>query len=306
MQTINNQDFELIDASKRHQVCKVPKQVMDYVDNLKIDNNHWGSKELPAKYLAAFQSCMGDDPNEVIALIEYFDLVDALMKKIPAKQHSWYSSAAAPGNALDYLCRLGEIRSKHPEIDLRKMNQYLIKQQFIQVFEKPKWSGNKANPIRFMATIPSFMAKIYVDYLNMNPTNLFPQDLYKSHNALVAECKITISDEDALKFEEYGNRLASRYNMQVENYSFVVPTNYKDFVEVGKTFMNCLPTCGPAFMNGYCDIVFIYGKDEKLPKYVLELKDTSIIQAKTIHDLDITDESIIKTIDKYIAKLSEN
>lgn len=304
--TINNKDFQLIDASKRHQVCKVPKQVMEYIDNLKIDTSRWSAKELPSRYLAAFQSCMGDDANEVIALIEYFNLVDALMKKIPAKQSSWYSSAAAPGDSLDYLCRLGEVRARHPEIDLRKLNQYLIKQQFIQIFAKPQWSGSNANPIRFMVTIPSFMAKIYVDYLNMNPTNLFPQDLYKSHNALSIECKIKISAEDAAKFEEYGTTLAARYNMQIGDYSFVVPTDYSKFVEIGKTFMNCLPTCGPAFMNGYCDIVFIYGKDEKIPKYVLELKDTTIVQAKTVHDLDITDEAIIETIDKYVTKLSEN
>ena len=46
--------------------------------------------------------------------------------------------------------------------------------------------------------------------------------------------------------------------------------------------------------------------DEKVPKYVLELKDTTIVQAKTVHDLDITDEAIIETIDKYVTKLSEN
>ena len=304
--TINNKDFELTDASKRHQVCKVPKQVMDYIDNLKIEAGSYRSAEMPSRYLAAFQSCMGEDPNEVIALIDYFNVVEELMKKIPSKQSSWYSSAAAPGDALEYLTRLGEVRAKHPDIDLRKLNQYLIKQQFMQLFEKPYWSRGNANPIRFAVTIPSFMAKIYVDYLNMKPTNLFPQDLYKSHNALSQECKITISDDDATRFAEYGAMLSARYNMQVGEYSFVVPTDYEKFVEIGKTFMNCLPTCGPAFMNGYCDIVFIYGKDEKIPKYVLELRDTTIIQAKTIHDLDITDEVIIDTIDKYVNKLADN
>lgn len=304
--TINNPDFQLTDANKRHQVCKLPKAVMEYIDNMNIEPGRYRASELPVKYLEAFQSCMGDDANELIALIEYFNLVDALMKKIPCKQSSWYASAAAPGDSLTYLERLGDVRATHPEIDLRKLNQYLIKQQFMQMFEKPYWSRGHANPIRFAATIPSFMAGIYVDYLKMNPTNLFPQDLYKSHNALAKECKIKITPEEAEKFKEYGEALAERYNMTVGDYSFVVPTDYSKFVEIGKTFMNCLPTCGTAFYNGYCDIVFIYGKDESIPKYVLELKDTMVVQAKTVHDLDITEEVIINTIDKYVAKLADN
>jgi hypothetical protein len=169
---------------------------------------------------------------------------------------------------------------------------------------KVGYSNANHDPIRFAATIPSRMAGIYYDYLKMKPVELFPQDLYKSHNILALESKIVITDDEAEKFNEYGTMLASKYNMNVDDYRFEVPTDYRKFVDIGKTFMNCLPTCGPAFYNGRCDIVFIYGKNDEVPKYAIELDAyADVVQAKTTRDMDISDVEVLKAIDKYVGKL---
>jgi hypothetical protein len=94
--------------------------------------------------------------------------------------------------------------------------------------------------------------------------------------------------------------------MSVGTYNFVVPTDYTEFVRIGKTFMNCLPTCGKAFYNGMCDIVFIYDGAEKTPKYAIELDcHAQVVQAKTIRDMDISDEDVLIAIDKYVNKLAK-
>jgi hypothetical protein len=140
----------------------------------------------------------------------------------------------------------------------------------------------------------------------MNPTEIFAQDLYKSHNVLAKECKLSPTAEEIEMFAAYSNLLGASINKTIKDYTFVVPTDYKEFIRIGKTFMNCLPTCGKAFYSGMCDIVFIYKDGEDTPKYALELDAyRDVVQAKTIRDLDITDEEVLKAIDAYVTVLQK-
>ena len=302
--SISNDDFVLnTDARERHKALNLPKQVVQFVESIQMGSNSYRSGY--SAYLKCFQNMMRDDGNELIAIVDYLKMYEKLSKKIPNQNGGSWNGAASPGNEFDLLEKLGQIKTKRPDLDLRKVLNYLVKQHFLQLFESG-YANPKFDPIRFAATIPSKMASIYNDYLNMDPIELFPQDLYKSHNVLAIEAKINLDENEIAKFNEYGTMLSHRYNMSVDRYNFVVPTDYTEFVRIGKTFMNCLPTCGKAFYSGLCDIVFIYDGDEKTPKYAIELDaHAQVVQAKTLRDMDISDEGVLTVIDKYVTKLAK-
>ena len=304
LDSISNDDFVLnTDVRERHKALNLPKQVVQFIESIDFGSNGYRSGH--SQYLKAFQSMMKDDGNELIAIVDYLKMYEKLSKKIPNQNGGSWNGAAAPGNELDLLEKLGNIKTLKPELDLRKVLNYLVKQHFLQLFESG-YANPKFDPIRFAATIPSRIAGIYYDYLKMDPVELFPQDLYKSHNVLSIEAKIDLNEQEIAKFNEYGTMLSGKYNMTVGNYNFVVPTDYAEFVRIGKTFMNCLPTCGKAFYSGMCDIVFIYHGTEETPKYAIELDcHANVVQAKTTRDMDISDEIVLTAIDKYVTKLTK-
>ncbi len=304
MDSISNDDFVLnTDVRERHKALNLPKQVVQFIESIQFGTNSYRTGH--AAYLKCFQTMMRDDGNELIAIVDYLKMYEKLSKKIPNQNGGSWNGVASPGNEFDLLEKLGQIKTKRPDLDLRKVLNYLVKQHFMQLFESG-YANPKFDPIRFAATIPSRMANIYNDYLNMDPVELFPQDLYKSHNVLAIEAKINLDENEIAKFNEYGTMLSHRYNMSVDQYNFVVPTDYTEFVRIGKTFMNCLPTCGKAFYSGLCDIVFIYDGDEKTPKYAIELDaHAQVVQAKTLRDMDISDEGVLTVIDKYVTKLAK-
>ena len=249
---------------------------------------------------------MTGDGNELIEVIHILEMYAAIGKKIPNKASGNYGSAASPGSEFTLIETLGEIKEIEPSIDCRKLIGYLAKQQMLQFYDNG-WSNSNFDPIRFSVTVPSRLAEIYRDYIKMKPVELYPQDLYKSHNVVAIESKIEITEEAAIRFKEYGESLASAYDRKIDNFIFKVPTNYKEFVETGKEFMNCLPTCGEAFMNGLCDIVFIYRNGEKIPKYAIELdKQLQVVQAKTIRDLDIEENDVLEAISSFVKEIENN
>ena len=307
IQSINSEEFSInTEARDRHRTLNLPKQVLAYIEAeaAAAANNYW-RRNVSTELLTAFQKIMTGDANEVIEIINILHQFEKVGKKIPNKASGNYGSAASPGDPHELIKHLAEIKTIRPDMDCRKVINYLIKQQFLQLYEVG-YSNASFDPIRFSVTVPSRLAGIFEDYLKMNPTELFPQDLYKSHNVLAIEAKINISEEDAKKFRNYGTSLASFYNMEVKNYRFEVPTDYAKFVEIGKTFMNCLPTCGKAFYSGLCDIVFIYGNGDEIPKYAIELNSRAqVMQAKTTRDLDIEDESVLQAIESYVDEIAK-
>ena len=301
MDSLREPDFSInTDVRERHKALNLPKRVVQFIEQLEADRYN---RSYTSTYLRAFQKMQTGDSNELIALIDYLEMYAKLSKKIPNQNGGSWNGAASPGNEQELVAKIGDIKEFKPELDVRKILNYLIKQHFNCMFSVG-YSNPNHDPIRFAATIPSRMAGIYFDYLKMNPVDPFPQDLYKSHNILALESKIVITDEEASKFNEYGTMLATRYNMDIGKFRFEVPTDYRKFVDIGKTFMNCLPTCGKAFYNGKCDIVFIYGENDVIPKYAIELdKYADVIQAKTTRDMDISDETVLEAIEKYVRKL---
>lgn len=301
MESLREDEFNInTTVRERHKALNLPKRVVNFIEQLEGDRYNRNYSNL---YLKAFQKMQTGDGNELIALIDYLEMYKKLSKKIPNQNGGSWNGAASPGDERELVEKIGDIKDFRPDLDVRKILNYLIKQHFNCMFSIG-YSNPNHDPIRFAATIPSRMAGIYLDYLKMNPVEAYPQDLYKSHNILALESKIVVTDDEAEKFEEYGTMLASRYNMSVDDYRFEVPTDYRKFVEIGKTFMNCLPTCGKAFYNGKCDIVFIYGAHDEIPKYAIELdKYADVVQAKTTRDMDISDADVIEAIEKYVRKL---
>ena len=296
---IGQENFKIdTEANERHKLFNIPKQVLNYIENDSEKNSY--KKE---RYIECFKKIKSSDPNELIAIIDYFKLYDEITKKISHKSRSKsYGSSIGEGDKCSLIYWFSEIKEMHPEIDLRKLLKYLIKQQF--------WRQHSENDYvdcaRFALEIPSVLARIYYDYLNLGATDLFPQHLYKSHNILSIEAHVEFTDEEKLRFEKYGIALGKELNRDINEFSFVVPSNYDEFVRIGKTFQNCLPTCGESFYRGLCDIVFIYSAEEDTPKYAIELnKEGLLVQAKTTRDLDISDEDVlmaIETFEKQIVK----
>lgn len=292
--TIGKQDFQIqTDVSERHKVLSVPKQVLAYIDSDQDATTY--NRET---YIDAFRSMSNVDPNELIAVIDYFKLYDQITKKISHKYKTYNYGSIGNGCKSTLVCCFAEIKKLRPDIDLRKLLNYLIKQQFWRWHSSS--NCNVSDCERMAIEIPSTIAGIYRDYLKLGPTDLFPQHLQKSHNVLAIESKIVFSNEEKQKFAEYGIQLAKELDRDVDGFVFSVPTDYDEFVRIGKTFQNCLPSCGDSFYRGMCDIVFIYRAREDTPKYAIELnKQRLLVQAKTTRDLDITDADVLKAIEKY-------
>lgn len=290
---IGQEQFKIdTDASARHKLIKIPKQVLNYIEE-EADQNTY-RKECYVEYFRKMESV---DPNELIAVIDYFKLYDEITKKISHKSKTKsYGTSIGEGDKCLLIHWFAEIKEMHPEIDLRKLLKYLIKQQFWRKHSEDDY----VDCARFALEIPSVLARIYYDYLKLGAVDLFPQQLYKSHNVLSLETNIKFTEEEKVRFAEYGTMLGKELNRKINIFTFTVPNNYDEFIRIGKTFQNCLPTCGDSFYRGLCDIVFICKEEEETPKYAIELnKEGLLVQAKTTRDLDISDEPVLKAIEIF-------
>lgn len=304
--SIADKDFVLrADARARHQVINLPQQVIRYCESVKPDAyGYYHRRDIHATYLQHFKNMNAKDPNELIYLVNYLELQKKVSKKIP-NQNGGSMGVASPGSELELIERLAEIKQLQPDLDLRKVLKFLITQHSMQTFEVG-YSNANHDPIRFIVTIPSTMAGIYRDYLRMKGiVELFPQDLYKSHNITTIEAKVDPSETTIRKFNQHGTLLGQRFNKTIGKYRFFVPNDCKEFLRIAKEFHNCLPTSIDDFINGRQNIQFIEVAGETSIRYVVEVNNRGeLIQAKTIRDIDISDEDVLDAIDLYIKELN--
>lgn len=290
---IGNEDFQInTNASERHKTLGIPKQVLDYCEELATSQYDTWESEYCIK---AFQKMRNVDNNELIAIVDYFRLYDQLAKKISFHK-TGHDSSFGRGSKSTLVDLFAQIKEKEPSIDLRKLLRYLLRQQLNRLHR----SSFTRDCERFAVEIPSVIARIYLDYIKLEPGDLFPQHLYKSHNILSLEIKNSFSQEEKERFHEYGIQLAQKFNRTIDGFRFEVPTDYDEFFRIGKTFQNCLPSCGTSFYRGLCDIVFILRDGEDTPKYAIELnKDGLLMQAKTTKDMDISEQDVLTAIEKF-------
>lgn len=299
---IGSETFTINKAeTKRHKILDVPKRVLNYLESCEKAKNNSFFKET---YVSSFQTIasLTDDANEMLAMIDYFEMFNKLKQKISFTNRG-YSYLIEEPDESSFISKMAHIKQLKPKLDLRQVLNYIIKQQFCRFYYD---HGKIVSPERLAANMPSRTAQHYYDYLKMDPVDLFPQDLFKSHNVLAKTKKDVLSDAEKEMFHSYGNELSKKLNQEIGSFRFMVPTDYESYSIIAESFHNCLPVCAKAFYMGLCDIVFVYRQGETVPKYALEIsKRNTIVQAKTTRDLDISEEDILLALDKYEKKISE-
>ena len=286
--TMANEDFKIeSDRDERHKMLGLPKRVANYISQ---NGSDWEKTQM-IKY---FQSISSNDPNEIIAIVDYLEDQENTKKYVSQGNDRYLI-----GSGCELLKQFSQIRELDKSLDLRKVLNYCIKQRMLRPYNDTLNSVH--NSFRYMLSIPSKEAEIFADYLKSNPSEKFPQNLYRAHNVAMLEIDTKVKDGDNEKFAEYGRVLSQSHNWEFERYRFEVPTNYQRFLAIGKEFKNCLPLCGEAFFSGLCDIVFVYAEEEKdFPIIALETNPHGfVIQAKKKHDMDIDNEDELNAIKKY-------
>lgn len=292
--TLGDGKFNLpeCESNQRHKLIGLPKYVTNWIANSCEDHEKTESTKL-------FQDILGEDPNELIAIAEYFEDQLKTLKKIPQRDCSnWRAyNEHLDGSKVGLLKAMKKLRAVS-DVDLRKALSYCIKQKFNKTYIDKNLGID--NAFRYAVAIPEYQMSLYADYMATKPEVQFPQNLVKAHNIAMLEAKAEINEKDEKKFSAYGEKLAITHNYKKGSYRFEVPVDYKRFIEVGKTFLNCIPLCGVPFYSGLCDIVFLYENDNPVPKYALETDKLGfVIQAKQRHDFDVDDEIVMNAILEY-------
>jgi hypothetical protein len=300
IKNIDQEQCVLNDTSERHKMLGVPKWALTWIDN-KIKSDEISSYQAQ-DMIEHFKIIAENDPNQLKAMFDYLEDYEVVMRKIPANNGHSYWHSNTSGSVTELFGNIAKAK-KISNLDARRILNYLIVQNFRQLYN----DSNRGDPIRYAITLPSKLASTYCDYLTMAPENPFPQDLLRAHNVAAHEANLAEwSADEKERFAHYGEMLGKKYDMAIDKYYFEVPKNYDEFIKVSKTFMNCLPHCANAFVNGLCNILFIYEDRTKFPRYAIEIgRNNDLIQAKTIHDLDISDVPVLEALDKYLDKIRE-
>ena len=300
---LDSKEFELSTTfGKRHQILGLPKKITSWIAKTQSDY----SKSV---FTSEFQKMMRDDPNELIAIVDYLDMQQEKLIKIIKKGKRKAEYSPLDGSSLELVSALSKIREVDDSLDLRRVLNYCVKQKLLQSHNKNV--TGIGNGFRYLVAIPSAQAKTYADYLKTSPKEKFPSNLVKAHNAAMLEIEISPTEEDIQKFKAYGENLSKTHNHEYKKddkvFHFKVPTNYEEFLEIGRMFQNCLPLCGSSFFSGLCDIVFVYENDDTIPKYALETDKMGFVsQAKQKHDLDIEEEFAMQAVIHYERWLIKN
>lgn len=292
--TMANEDFQLeTEKDERHKMLGLPKRVSNYVAN---NGSDWQKNEM----IKHFKSIIRNDPNEIIEIVEYLEAQEETKNVVSQGYHH-----TLLGNPVELLNQFSQIRKLNESLDLRRVLNYCIKQRMHRPYNDSRTSSK--NSFRYMLSIPSEEAKKLADYLKTNPSDPFPQNLYRTHNVTMLEIDAKVCKGDAEKFAEYGRVLSQSHNCEINGYRFEVPTDYQRFLEIGKEFKNCLPLCGSAFLSGLCDIVFGWKDNDLFPTFALETNPQGfVVQAKKKHDIDVSEENDWKVIEKYESWLVQN
>lgn len=267
---IGRADFTLNNAKKLHRVVELPKQAIEFLKD----------KEY-ADMLSDFRILAADDPNEVIALVEWYERY----KKYQAVKKGLQDFKSFVG-------MLVNIKKANDKITLNRLLPYLAAQRFYFAW-----------PVEDKFELPYSEVRLYRDYLNLGATELYPSCLEAAHNIAARNNNITKNEALCKRFAEVVKPLKALEWVH-DGYAIVAPVEAKDFVAEGEALHHCLATYVELVANGTEKVMFL--RSEKTPNESLVTfafdDDFNIVEAKEIYNNDVENPDIIKVLQDWKKK----
>lgn len=273
MHEISNEDFKLNNVRKLNQAVEVPKRALDF-----LKEN--GFSEM----LSTFRMLAVDDPNEVIALVEFYEKY----KKIQGIKRGIQEFES-------FVKYILEVKQKNSKITLHRLLPYLAAQRMYF-----HW------PVEDKVEIPYEEARLYRDYLNLKPTDLYPPCLIAAHNIAARNNDITSNKEICDKF---ANIVAAwkDYEWTHDGYTIIAPTKAQDFVDEGEALHHCLATYVELVVNGGDKVLFLRNEttpNESFVTFAFD-DDFNVIEAKTEFNADIEEPAVLKVLADWKKKMRD-
>lgn len=291
--------IKLDTGKKRHQLIGLPQTLVKYVEY------SFGGDS--SSVIASIQNAVSEDNpvdgNDLTGFVEWLEAYEAMEQFVP---DSWaemlhrisWGKTVSQNEYGQYISLIGEVHKK-TGMPFCRIAEYLSKQVLLQM------DYGYGKDARVLVLVPTDLAREYRDYIcDMNAPELTPADFMLEKAHLAARLNIEIEDEDADAFARRSAILGAELNAVVDGYQFTVPASYRELVDVGIEFRNCLPSCGHSFIVGLINIVFVTPPGASKPMYALEVgMNGQILQEVRERDLPIEDETVLAVINKYSAAL---
>lgn len=267
---ICREDFTLNNAKKLHRVVELPKQAIDFLKD----------KEF-AELLSQFRLLAVDDPNEVIALVEWYD-----------KYKKYQNLKKGLQEFKGYVNLLVEIKKNNEKVTLNRLLPYLAAQRFYYCW-----------PVEDKFELPYSEARLYRDYQNLGGGDMYPSCLEAAHNILQRNKSIANNKELCDKFAEVVKPLKALEWVH-DGYAIVAPVKAQDFVDEGEALHHCLATYVELVANGSEKVMFL--RNEKTPNESLVTfafdDNFNIVEAKEVFNADVEEPKILQVLQDWKKK----
>lgn len=292
LQGIHKPDFsiKIDDGRKRSQKIGLPANFISMVEKNFPQEAHSIIAEIQGSLLDS------DDGNDVMEFGKWLQLYHDLEAFANGQTYNEYDKYVM------HICHV------HAQTGMKYAGicEYVARQEFKRFDYNVTHQGyrgqvEKARDVsKRVYLLPNETAREYDDYIcRMKAVDWTPANLWLAKSHLAARQEVSVDEDSANAFAMRSSELAS-LNRTIDGYKFAVPETYKQLVDVGMTFHNCLPSCGPAYISGAINIVFVTPPQSEIPLYALEVgRNGKFLQIKKDHDLDVTDEDVLRVIRKY-------
>lgn len=150
----------------------------------------------------------------------------------------------------------------------------------------------------------------YQDYLSLlgdlelEITNRrrFPKELEKAHNEAVDTLKSLKQELVRVEFETRAKEL-SELEIDISEFTFVLPKKAEDLVDEGKALKHCV--CTSHYMNRHADgqttIVFVRKRaDIDKSYFTLEYKDNQVFQLEGVRNREAVPDELREAVDEWV------
>lgn len=267
---IGREDFTLNNAKKLHRVVELPKQAIEFLKD----------KEF-ADLLSYFRILAADDPNEAIALVEWYE-----------KYKKYQNVKKGLQEFKGFVGLLVEIKQKNDKVTLNRLLPYLAAQRLYFCW-----------PVEDKFELPYSEAREYRDYLNLGGGELYPSCLEAAHNIATRNKNIANNKELCDKFAEVVKPLKALEWVH-DGYAIVAPVQAQDFVDEGEALHHCLATYVELVANGSEKVMFLRNEatpQESLVTFAFD-DNFDIVEAKEAFNMDVEDAKILKVLQDWKKK----
>lgn len=194
----------------------------------------------------------------------------------------------------------GELQIVHKYTSLRKIDNYLNKQQ-------DNYSKHFYSTSSVLHTWKDYISDCIKLDMGLSEVNvLFPKNIYSAHQNTIKQVKLKADEELNKKIAKRVKDIDKKYSFECNGLLIRAAKSSNELINEGKALNHCVGTYADSYANGQTNILVIRkNSDIEKPYYTMEIRNGEIIQTRGKRNCNPT-EDVSKFIEAFKeAKLSK-